>query len=92
MYIILSISYFENVFSFFRKSIYCFQSELKNIRQICELEKTNWIKNQTVVLAEKENHIKEICKKERDKHIELVVQKLENEAFEREKMSETKIK
>lgn len=36
--------------------------------------------------------IKEMCKKERDKHIELVVQKLENEASEREKTSETKIK
>lgn len=62
------------------------------IRESSETEKTKWIKHQTDVLAEKENMIKEMCKKERDKHIELVVQKLENEASEREKTSETKIK
>lgn len=65
---------------------------MKNIRETCESEKTKWIKHQTAVLAEKESTIKEMCKKERDKHIELVVQKLENEATEREKTSETKIK
>lgn len=78
--------------NFYSKCNYCCQGELKNIRETYESEKTNWIKNQTAALTEKENNIKEICKKERDKHIELVVQKLENEAFEREKMSETKIK
>lgn len=69
-----------------------FQNELKNIRETYESEKTKWIKHQTTALAEKENAIKEMCKKERDKHIELVVQKLENEASERENTSETKIK
>lgn len=59
---------------------------------MCESDKTKWIKHQAAVLTEKENTIKEICKKERDKHIELVIQKLENEATEREKTSETKIK
>lgn len=68
------------------------QNELKSIRETCESEKTNWIQHQTAVLTEKENAFKETCKKERDKHIELVVQKLENEAFDREKSSETKIK
>lgn len=66
--------------------------ELKSIRDSCESEKTKWIKNQTDVLADKETNIKEMYKKERDKHIELVVQKLENEASEREKTSEVKIK
>lgn len=65
---------------------------MKIIRETCESEKTKWLKHQTDILAEKENTVKEMCKKERDKHIELVVQKLENEAFEREKASETKIK
>lgn len=65
---------------------------MKTIRETCETEKTNWIKHQAAVLAEKEKAIKEMCKKERDKHIELVVQKLENEASEREKATETKIK
>ncbi|VVC30067.1 Hypothetical protein CINCED_3A008063 [Cinara cedri] len=69
-----------------------FQNELKTIREMCESEKTKWIKHQTTVLTEKENTIKEMCKKERDKHIELVIQKLENEASEREKTSEAKIK
>lgn len=69
-----------------------FQNELKTIRETCESEKTKWIQHQTTVLAEKEHNIKEMCKKERDKHIELVVQKLENEASEREKTSEIKIK
>lgn len=65
---------------------------MKSIRETCEIEKTKWIQHQTTVLAEKESNIKEMCKKERDKHIELVVQKLENEASEREKTSEMKIK
>lgn len=69
-----------------------FQNELKSIRETCETEKTKWIQHQTAVLADKESNIKEMCKKERDKHIELVVQKLENEASEREKSSEMKIK
>ncbi|XP_025422151.1 centrosomal protein of 131 kDa-like isoform X2 [Sipha flava] len=69
-----------------------FQNELKNIRETYESEKTKWINHQTTVLAEKENTIREMCKKERDKHIELVVQKLENEASERENTSEAKIK
>ncbi|XP_026805117.1 centrosomal protein of 131 kDa isoform X2 [Rhopalosiphum maidis] len=69
-----------------------FQNELKIIRENCETEKTKWIQHQTAVLADKESNIKEMCKKERDKHIELVVQKLENEASEREKSSEMKIK
>lgn len=70
----------------------CFQNELKTIRETCETDKTKWIQHQTSVLADKENNIKEMCKKERDKHIELVVQKLENEASERERSSEMKIK
>lgn len=65
---------------------------MKTVKETCESEKTKWIQHQTAVLAEKENAFKEMCKKERDKHIELVVQKLENEAFDREKTSETKIK
>ncbi|XP_050420916.1 centrosomal protein of 131 kDa [Adelges cooleyi] len=69
-----------------------FQKELKTIKETCEIEKTAWLKNQTVVLEEKENAIKEMYKKERDRHIELVIQKLENESTEREKASETKIK
>lgn len=69
-----------------------FQNELKKIRETCESEKTKWIQHQTTILADKEQNIKEVCKKERDKHIELVVQKLENEASERERTSETKIK
>ncbi|XP_029347159.1 centrosomal protein of 131 kDa-like isoform X2 [Acyrthosiphon pisum] len=69
-----------------------FQNELKTIRETCEIDKTKWIQHQTAVLADKESNIKEMCKKERDKHIELVVQKLENEASEREKSSEMKIK
>lgn len=70
----------------------CFQLELKTIRETCESEKTKWIQHQTAALEEKEANIKEMYKKERDKHIELVVQKLENEASEREKTSENKIK
>ncbi len=41
--------------------------------------------------SDKESYIKEMYKKEHDKHIELVVQKLENEASEREKRLEIKI-
>lgn len=41
---------------------------------------------------EKENRIKEQFKKERDKHIELIIQKLENENTEREQAAEQKMK
>ncbi|XP_050544451.1 centrosomal protein of 131 kDa isoform X2 [Daktulosphaira vitifoliae] len=69
-----------------------FQRELKSMKESLESEKTAWIKNQTTILEDKETLIKEACKKERDRHIELVVQKLENEATEREKASDLKIK
>lgn len=51
-----------------------------------------WIKNQTMEFMEKENKIKEQCKKERDKHIELIIQKLENENSEREQAAEQKMR
>lgn len=50
------------------------------------------MKNQMMDLSEKENKIKEQCKKERDKHIELIIQKLENENIQREQNNEQKIK
>lgn len=51
-----------------------------------------WIKNQTMEFMDKENKIKEHCKKERDKHIELIIQKLENENSEREQAAEQKMR
>lgn len=57
-----------------------------------ETEKQIWIKNETMQFMEKENKIREQCKKERDKHIELVIQKLENENTERERTAEQKLR
>jgi hypothetical protein len=41
-------------------------------------------------LAEKEKTIREQCKKERDRHIESVIRKLESEATEKERQAERK--
>lgn len=65
---------------------------MKKLQQNFETEKQMWMKNQMLELSEKENKIKEQCKKERDKHIELIIQKLEHENSQREQNSEQKIK
>lgn len=68
------------------------QDEMKKMQQNFEGEKQIWMKNQILELSERESKIREQCKKERDKHIELIIQKLENENMEREMVSEQKIK
>ncbi|XP_065223192.1 centrosomal protein of 131 kDa-like [Planococcus citri] len=68
------------------------QEEMKKMQQNFESEKQIWMKNQIIELSDREGKIREQCKKERDKHIELIVQKLENENTEREAASEQKIK
>ncbi|XKL59306.1 hypothetical protein PGB90_000322 [Kerria lacca] len=68
------------------------QKELQKLYQNLETEKQIWIKNETMQFMEKENKIREQCKKERDKHIELVIQKLENENTERERTAEQKLR
>lgn len=68
------------------------QEEIQKLHQNLETEKQIWIKNQTMEQIEKENKLKEQYKKERDKHIELIIQKLENENIEREQIAEQKMK
>lgn len=68
------------------------QEEIQKLHQNLETEKQIWIKNQTMEQLEKENKLKEQCKKERDKHIDLIIQKLENENIEREQVAEQKMK
>ncbi|XP_065213079.1 centrosomal protein of 131 kDa-like [Planococcus citri] len=68
------------------------QEEMKKMQQHFESEKQIWMKNQIIELSDREGKIRQQCKKERDKHIELIVQKLENENTEREAASEQKIK
>lgn len=65
---------------------------MQKLHQNLESEKQLWIKNQMMEFMEKENRTAEQCKKDRDKHIELVIQKLENENTKREQVCEQKIK
>lgn len=53
-----------------------------------ETWKTNYIKQQNVQLSEKETHIREYYRKERDREIENVIERLENEATETKKQIE----
>ncbi|RZC38409.1 5-azacytidine-induced protein 1-like, partial [Asbolus verrucosus] len=61
-------------------------NEIKLIKETTHLEMQTWQNNykkqQTVQLVEKEAFIREQCRKERDKEIEIVIERLEREASE----------
>jgi 5-azacytidine-induced protein 1 len=61
-------------------------NEIRLIKETASLEMESWQNNykkqQTVQLAEKESIIREQCKRERDKEIESVIERLEAEATE----------
>jgi len=60
------------------------QNELKSLKEALELEKEAWIlsykKDQTIRISERETEIRNQCKRERDKEIELVIERLESDA------------
>jgi len=60
------------------------QNELKSFKEALELEKETWIlsykKDQTKRISERETEIRDQCKRERDKEIELVIERLESDA------------
>ena len=60
------------------------------MRQTLESERQSWLNHQVASLAEKEKNIREQCKKERDRHIETVIRKIETEATEKERQAERK--
>jgi len=57
---------------------------LKSLKEALELEKDAWIlsyrKDQTIQISERETEIRNHCKRERDKEIELVIERLESDA------------
>ncbi|XP_063916009.1 centrosomal protein of 131 kDa [Zophobas morio] len=61
-------------------------NEIKLVKETASLEMETWQNNykkqQTVLLAEKEALIREQCRRERDKEIESVIERLESEASE----------
>ncbi|CAH1958127.1 unnamed protein product [Acanthoscelides obtectus] len=67
-------------------------NELKLLKESSQLEyeawQTNFKKQQVQVLAGKEAAIREQCRKERDREIEAVIERLENEAAENKLQSE----
>nr|CAI5847080.1 unnamed protein product [Callosobruchus analis] len=75
-------------------------NELKLLKESSQLEyqawQTNFKKQQAQVLAEKENAIRGQCRTERDREIEAVIERLENEAAENklqlEQSTENRIK
>lgn len=60
------------------------QNELKSLKEALELEKEAWIlsykKDQTIRISEREMEIRNQCKRDRDKEIELVIERLESDA------------
>ncbi|KAJ8927314.1 hypothetical protein NQ314_020228 [Rhamnusium bicolor] len=67
-------------------------NELKLLRESAQIEYETWQNNfkkqQAMILTEKENAIREQYRKERDKEIEAVIERLENEASENKKQLE----
>lgn len=75
-------------------------NELKLFKESSQMEFESWRNNfkkqQEKCLAEKEIALREQCRKERDKEIEAVIERLENEAsqnkLQQEQMTENRIK
>ncbi|CAH1399253.1 unnamed protein product [Nezara viridula] len=67
------------------------EAELKALRETLEGERQSWLNHQTIALVEKEKQIRESVKKERDRHIEAVIRRLDDEAQEKERTLEAKI-
>lgn len=57
-----------------------------------ETEKTAWMARQRATSEEKEVAMREELKRERDRHIELAIRRLETEAAAREQAIENKLK
>lgn len=68
------------------------QDEIRKLREELNQEKQLWIETKTAQMEEKEQLIREQCRRERDKHIELIIQKLEKEQTERNTSAEMKLK
>lgn len=68
------------------------KTEVKNVKESIELEyevwKNNFKKQQAIKLADIESQLRDTCKKERDKDIEMVIDRLEQESIESKEQSE----
>ena len=81
-------------------STHVFQNEILQLREALKAEKENWMETyqqqQKQALTQTTNEIREQLKRERDREIEVVIERLENEATmsreEREKVSENRLK
>ncbi|XP_039297970.1 centrosomal protein of 131 kDa-like [Nilaparvata lugens] len=69
-----------------------FQEEVERVRNVMEAEKEAWLTRQKTLNCEKEKQIREELKRERDRHIEVAIRKLESEASGREEAAENKLK
>ncbi|XP_066907032.1 centrosomal protein of 131 kDa isoform X2 [Halyomorpha halys] len=67
------------------------EAELKTLRETLEGERQSWLNHQAIALVEKEKQIRESVKKERDRHIEAVIRRLDEDAQEKERTLEAKI-
>jgi 5-azacytidine-induced protein 1 len=60
------------------------QNEVKSLKEALEIEKQAWVlsykKDQTTRISERESEIRNQCKRERDKEIELIIERLESDA------------
>ena len=80
--------------------VFCFQTELKELKERIEIEKEAWEENYRKkhenYLMVKERELKENVKKDRNKEIELVIRQLEEDATaareDCERVAENRIK
>lgn len=76
------------------------QNEILQLREAFKAEKETWMETyqqqQKQALTQTTNEVREQLKRERDREIEVVIERLENEATisreEREKVSENRLK
>nr|XP_018912514.1 PREDICTED: titin homolog [Bemisia tabaci] len=69
-----------------------YKCEIKRIKAAADEEKERWREVELAKLNEKEKLMREQCKRERDRHIESVIEKLERETSEKEQAIENKLK
>lgn len=61
------------------------------MRETLEGERQSWLNHQTQALSAKESEIRDQMKKEKDRQVEGIIKKMEDDLQEKERSLETKI-
>lgn len=64
---------------------------MNRLREALESERESWLAHQTQALLEKEREVRAEAKRERDRHIEAAIRKLDQESVDKQQILENKI-